>query len=310
MHVTFASHFPGNDVEAARIEIAAGAGPGEAVVTRFASVGPDFFATLGARVVHGRDFDFRDHSGAPRTVVVNEPFARKRFRGGNAIGHRLRLADDEGAPGAWLEIVGVVPDLALNPGDPSRADGVYVPFRPYPFARIAVRTQGDPRAVIARLHEIVRREQPNAQVQSAETLEAMMTTAGSIFRGLGAGLLSVGVSALVLSAVSIYALVSFGVAQRTKEIGIRVAVGARPRHILRAVLQREIGLLVAGASLGLVLGLGLYRVVETIPFDLQPAGPSLALAFILLIVLAGGVACVIPARRALRTDPLEALRHT
>lgn len=287
-----------------------GSGSIRAVVTRFASVGPDFLATLGARVVHGRDFDRTDHSGSPRTVVVNEPFARKYFPDRAARGHRLRLANANAAAGPWLDIVGVVPDLALNPGDPGRADGIYLPFTPSSFARIAVRTQADPRSIVARLHEIVLREQPNAQVQSADTLEPQMNTAGNIFRGLGAGLLSIGFTALLLSAISIYALVSFGVAQRTREIGIRVAVGATRGHILRAVLQREITLLIAGSALGLILGFGLYQVVAMIPFDLQPAGPSLATAFIVLMVVAAGGACVVPARRALRVEPLDALRHT
>jgi predicted permease len=309
-HVTWSSHFPGNDVDATRIEIAGGHLGGTAVVTRFASVGSDFFATLGARVVSGRDFNASDHSGPARTAIVNEPFARKYFPGGDALGRHLRLADSGAAPGAWLEIVGVVPDLALNPGDPGRADGIYVPFAPSSFARIAVRTQAEPRALVARLHEIVLREQPRAQVQSAETLDAQMRTAGSVFRGLGAGLLGIGFTALLLSTVSIFALVSFGVEQRTREIGIRVAIGARPVHVLRAVLGRELVLLVAGAVLGLLLGLALYRIAAGLPFDLQPAGPWLAAAFIVLIVLAGGVACLVPARRALRTDPIDALRHS
>jgi ABC-type antimicrobial peptide transport system permease subunit len=136
-----------------------------------------------------------------------------------------------------------------------------------------------------------------------------MNTAGNIFRGLGGGLLSIGFTALLLSAISIYALVAFGVVQRTKEIGIRVALGATRGHILRAVLQREITLLIAGSALGLILGFGLYQVVAMIPFDLQPAGPWLATAFIVLIVVAGGGACVVPAQRALRVEPFEALRH-
>jgi hypothetical protein len=129
-HATFGTHFPGNDVQATRIEIAAANGSNVAVVTRFADVGPEFFATLGASVVQGRDFDVPDHEGSPGTVIVNEPFARKYFPDGAVLGQRLRLVDPDTAPGSWLEIVGVVPDLALNPGDPGRADGIYVPFTP------------------------------------------------------------------------------------------------------------------------------------------------------------------------------------
>jgi ABC-type antimicrobial peptide transport system permease subunit len=276
-------------------------------VTRIAQVGPEFFETLGAGILAGRGFQLADHQGPPRLAIVNEPFARKYFPGG-ALGQLLRLPED-GPTAPALEIVGVVPDLALNPGDPGRADGIYVPFGPSSFARLAIRAEADPGSLIPRLHQIVLGENPRAQIQSVQTLAAQMATAGAVFRGLGTGLLVIGGMALLLSSVSLYSLVSFGVARRTREIGIRRALGATRGLILRAVLRRELVVVGSGAAIGTAIGAGLYQLVAQLPFDLRPAGPALLSAFVGLMLLVGGGACLVPARRALRVEPIDALRH-
>jgi len=308
--VTYSTHFPGNDVEAVRIELQPGVARESTVRTRIAEVGPDFFGTLGARLVHGRDFVPADRTGPPRFVIVNVPFAEKYFPGQDPLGRTLRLLDDsEPQPGPLLEIVGVAPDLGLNPGDAGRADGIYIPFRPSSFARLAVRTEGEPTAFVARLHQIVMGENPRAQVQSAESLAVQMRQAEAVFRGLGAGLLLIGGTALLLSAVSFYSLVSFSVTRRTREIGIRLALGATRPRILGGVLRRELALIAAGATAGVILGAGLYWLVALMPFDLRPAGPALLAAAVGMILLVGAGACIGPARRATAIEPADALRH-
>jgi putative ABC transport system permease protein len=310
-NVTYSSHFPGNDVEAVRIEFGPGvAGAPGSLTTRIAQVGPDFFETLGARLVHGRDFTTAERGGPARSVVVNAPFTHKYFARESPLGRTLRLLADSGStPGPWLEIVGVVPDLGLNPGDEGRADGIYIPFQPSNFARLAVRTETEPAGLVPRLHAIVMRENANAQVQSAETLESQMNAAQAVFRGLGAGLLLIGGTALLLSAVSFYSLVSFGVTRRTREIGIRLALGATRPAIVKGILARELTVIMSGAGAGVLLGAGLYRLVTLVPFDLRPAGPSLLAAAIGLIVFVGAGACIVPARRAMSIEPSDALRH-
>jgi len=304
---TFASMFPGNDVETARIELGDGAAT---VSTRIAAIGPQFFEVLGASPWQGRDFAAADFRGAPRSVIVNEPFAQRYFPGRSPLGETLRVLGQSGADaGPWLEIVGVAPDLGLNPGDRARADGIYVPFEPSNFARIAVRTHGDPSALIPAVHRIVSRENARAQIQSAESLAAQMRMAESLFRGLGGGLLAIGGAALLLSAVSLYSLVSFGVTCRTREVGIRLALGATRRRILVAILAREARLVGAGAAGGVLLGLGLHRIVTLLPFDLSPAASSLLVAGVGLMAVVGAGACLVPARRALRIDVADALRY-
>jgi putative ABC transport system permease protein len=309
--VTYSTHYPGNDVEAVRIELGPGAkGNGGTVTTRIAEIGPDFLETLGAGVLHGRDFSAAERAGPVRSVLVNAPFVRKYFPGQSALGMTLRLLDEsDSTPGLWLEIIGVVPDLGLNPGDEERADGMYLPFRPSNFARLAARMETEPAALVPRLHEIVMRENANAQVQSVETLASQMNAAQAFFRGLGAGLLLIGGTALLLSAVSFYSLVSFGVTRRTREIGIRLALGATPSVILKGILRRELTVILSGAVAGVLLGASLYRLVTLVPFDLRPAGPSLLTAAIALIVFVGAGACIVPARRAMSIEPSDALRH-
>jgi ABC-type antimicrobial peptide transport system permease subunit len=203
----------------------------------------------------------------------------------------------------------VVPDLGLNPGDEGRADEIYIPFRPSSFARLALRSGTSPAGLVPRLYGIVMSENANAQVQSAETLESQMNAAEAVFHGLGAGLLVIGGTALLLSAVSFYSLVSFGVTRRTREIGIRLALGATRAAILRNILRRELTVIVSGVTVGLLLGAGLYSVVTLIPFDLRPAGPWLLASAVGLIVFVGAGACIGPARRAMTIEPVAALRH-
>jgi putative ABC transport system permease protein len=304
---TFASVFPGNDVETTRIEIQSGAAGG--VATRTASIGPGFFDTLGVSVA-GRDFGAADRRGPPRVAIVNAPFAAKYFAGASPLGRSIRvLADADARPGPWLQIVGVVPDLGLNPGDLGRADGIYVPFEPSNFARLAIRTDGEPTTLVPRLHEIVSSENARAQVQSAKSLESQMHEAERVFRSLGVGFVLFGGTALLLSAVSFYSLVAFGVTRRTREIGIRIALGATRLRILRSVLGRELLVIGWGAAAGVLLGMGAYRLVAVIPFDLRPAGPSLLAAFVGLMLVVGVGACLLPARRAMSIAPADALRR-
>jgi predicted permease len=310
-HVTLATHFPGNDREAVLIQLQSSAGSGTGPVsTRFSEIGPDFFETLGASLVVGRDFTAAERLGAPQVVIVNAPFVRRHFPGESPLGRSIRLAGDaSAAPGPWLEIIGVVPDLGLSPGDPGRADGIYLPFSPSNFARFGIRTNAEPATLIPRVHEIVRREYPAAQVQSVESLAAQMDTAEAVFRSLGLGLMLIGGMSLLLSAVSFYSLISFGVTRRTREIGIRLALGASRRGILKAVLGRELAIVLAGGSTGILLGYGLYQLVANIPFDLRPAGPSLAAIFLALMLVVGVSAGLGPARRALAIDPAETMRQ-
>jgi predicted permease len=310
--VAYASLLPGNDVESAQIEIEGGTAKGaEAqVATRIAEIGAGFFSVLDARPLQGRDFLTSEHEGEPRTIIVNEPFARRHF-GGNALGRRLRLLPEgEGEqPGPWLEVVGVVPDLAMNPGDPEHADGIYVPLGATNVVRLAIRTTGDPGMLAPVIHEAVALLAPRAQVQWTVTLEKQMAEVVTIFRSLGGVLLVIGGTALLLTAVSLFSLVSFAVTQRTREIGIRVALGATRRAVLSGVFRREGLQLVLGGALGAALAVAVARLVLLMPFPLRTAEPYSLAACVALLVGVGLAACAAPLRHALAIQPTEALRH-
>jgi predicted permease len=307
---TVASNYPGNEIEAIQLEIESSAAAEPVRVTaRVAAAGERYFDVLGASVLAGRDFLPTEYVEPARVVILNEPFARKHFPGRSPLGARVRVAPPAGEPHAWMEVVGVVPDLGFNPGDPTRPEGLYIPQPPSSFLRLAVRAERDPRALIPAVHEAVLREAPRAQVQWTMTLGEQLREVGAVFQGIGAGLLLMGGMALLLSAASVYAIVSFSVTQRTREMGIRLALGATSANLLRAILRRPVTQLATGALLGLGIAAAVLQLVKVIPFDLQPGGPWLTLAFVAVMLAAGLAACVVPARRALRIHPMDALRH-
>ena len=215
----------------------------------------------------------------------------------------------QAAPEPWLEVVGVVQDLGVSPGDPQRADALYLPLTPTSVLRVGLRATGNPRNFVPAVHSAVQAEAPLAQVQWAVTMEEQIAEVVALFRRLGVALVAVGALALLLSAASLYAIVSFAVTQRTREIGIRVALGAAPRQVLQAVLRREVLQLAAGAVAGLAGMAALMQVLGKISFGLAPSGPWLAMVFVAIMLAAGLAACAVPARRALAIEPMEALRH-
>ena len=311
--VSYASLLPGNDVESAAIEFEPEAGVprrDQQPQTRVVEIGPGFFPLMGVRPTQGRDFLPPEHEGDPRAVIVNEPFARKYFSGAGALGRRLRLAPTAGQPaGQWLEIVGVVRDLGLNPGDPDRADGIYMPLGPTNVVRLAIRSGSEPSLLAPAVHEIAGLADPRVQVQWTVTLEKQMADVVTIFRSMGSGLLLIGSVALLLSAVSVHSLVSFTVTQRTREIGICLALGAGRMGIVGRVFRREGVHLVAGAVAGVALAAGLSRLVMLAPFDLRLGEPQWLALCLAWLLAAGTAACIVPLLRALRMQPTEALRH-
>ncbi len=307
---TVASNYPGNEIEAIQMEIESSASADPVRVTaRVAAAGERYFDVLGARVLAGRDFLPTEYVEPARVVILNEPFARRHFPGRSPLGARVRVAPPSGQPHQWMEIIGVVPDLGFNPGDPTRPEGLYIPQPPSSFLRLAVRTERDPRALVPAVHEAVLREAPRAQVQWTMTLGEQLREVGAVFQAIGAGLLLMGGMALLLSAASVYAIVSFSVTQRTREMGIRLALGATSANLLRAILRRPAAQLATGAAFGVGIAAGVLQLVKVIPFDVQPGGPWLTFAFVVVMLAAGLAACVVPARRVLRIHPMDALRH-
>jgi putative ABC transport system permease protein len=275
------------------------------------SIAGDYFDVLGLRLVRGRTFDNRDGLPGSETAIVNSRFADMFFANGDAIGHRVKLTDPSApdAPAAWLTIVGVSPTVRQRPF-PEPDPVVYVPMRAAPpaSAMLLVRVKSDRSRLGPRLRAAVSGVDPNMPLDRLMSMEQAMALAQWNGRVSNDILNGIGFVALLLAAIGVYAVASSGVAQRTHEIGVRLALGAQRSHIAGTVLRR------AGAQLawGLLAGGGCVFLWTRLISDLTPRGLSgltdlaTVVAVMTLIVVA---ACLEPVRRATRLDPVVALRH-
>ena len=268
------------------------------------ATGRGFLEAIGAQPLAGRLFTAADFlPGAAPVTVVNEPFVRKFFGGRNAIGHRIRIEGE-----AWHEIVGVVPDLGLSIGDPAFAGGFYTPVRAERLLYIALRTTADPLTLIAPLRKAVASVDPELQLEEVMTLERVGLEERAFLVGVSSALTAMGGMALLLSIVGIYALLSFMVTRRTREIGIRVALGATSRKVLESVIGAAGVYLAVGGALGTALGIAFVQMRSLILIQIPAPGILMPLTIVLTLAIAGGTACWVPARRALSIRPAEALK--
>ncbi len=273
-------------------------------------VAPRYFETMQIPLLSGRDFTTRDVDGAPLVAIVNETFARRYIVGrrslDEAVGHNLRLRDHD-----HIAIVGVVKD--------SESGGIGLPVRPKfytayaqmggPNATLHVRTEGDPTAITAAIREQLRKLDPDVAPFSVVTLKTVVSSQGLFLPRVAAVLVGAfGVVALSLAVVGIYGIVSFMVGRRTQEIGLRMALGAQPGKILRMVLANGVWLALAGLLVGSAVAFLAAPLISGLLIDINPRDPAvfLGIAFVLITVTLG--ASWIPARRATRVNPKEALR--
>ena len=276
------------------------------------AVSSGFFETLGATAQAGRLFEPTDFGASAAPVaVVNEPFVRKFFGGANPVGARLRpvRANARDGEDPWREIVGVVPDLGLSAGDPNMAAGYYVPMPPEELFLVALRTAGDARRLAAPLREAVAKVDATLQVREVVWLQDVGREDRAIFAGISAALAALGGMALLLSVMGTYAILSLSVTRRTREIGIRTALGASRGRIMRTVLGRVCVAPTLGAAAGMLLGQALVAARGIFAFRLpESSGPWGLPALAAVMVGAGLLAAWVPARRALRIAPADALR--
>jgi putative ABC transport system permease protein len=305
----YGTRFPGNPSEAAYVEIEDMDAPVRRV--EVAEVGAGYFALLGARPARGRVFTADEQADRLPVVVVNESFVRDRLGGANAVGRRVRIAEAEASAGdapVWASVIGVVPDLGLNPGDPSRAAAVYRPLPDAWVVRLALRGDGNPGSWAPRLIDLAREADPRIRIQRTRTLEAQMREPLAILRGLGLSFLLLGSMALLLSAASVHALTAYTVTRRTRELGIRQALGAGTGAVARTVVRRSGIQFALGTLLGSGLALALLWAGSLFPWQLRRANPAAIGIVVGVLAMSGAAALAGPLRRAMSIRPADAMR--
>lgn len=267
------------------------------------------FAALGVPILRGRGFLAGDTAETPRVAVVNEHLANRFWPGGDAVGRRIRLDHRGGTP---VEIVGVARTVAYaSPGE-KPIDFVYLPLAQHPVARMVllVRTAGDPLRLAGPMREVVRELDPNLPILGTRTYDDLVRYhtvegPGVAVRMVG----TMGVVGLVLAIAGLYGLMAYNVTRRTREIGIRMAIGAAPSQVLREVIRQGLVLVTVGVAIGLVLGFGIERLMDSMLFDTPGVDLVAYLVVVPAMVLVILLAAYLPARRASRISPTLALRH-
>jgi putative ABC transport system permease protein len=287
--------------------------PRDRPLSYVASVTPEYFDALGVPVLEGRPFDERDVSGSVDVALVNESFAGTHFDTDSPLGRRFQ----DGAEGPWLSVVGVVPDVFIAGGGPGFGQAAEIKeqyFRPIAqvpgirFVSLVARTQGDPAGFGAAARDVVSRIDPSLPIYFVRSMQETVA-AGTWGYGLFGSLFTIfGLVALFLAAVGLYGVMAFSVSRRTQEMGVRMAMGARTRNILGLILGNGMKQLGVGVVVGLALGALLVQPMKVIFYQVEPTDPLVYLTIILTLGASGLLACLLPARRAMRVQLVDALR--
>ncbi len=269
-------------------------------------VGPNSFATLGVTLLRGRDFNDRDRPGSPETVIVNESFVRQFFPGEDPLGRKLVT----GMGQRVSEVVGVVSDThTLDLNNPPQAE-YFLPAlqRGESFTCVLVRTEGDPASFASAVRKALQEVDPNQPLLNPQPMTALIAQSFAERRLVMLLLAAFAALALVLACIGVYSVMAYVVSQRTAEIGIRMALGATPTAVQTMILGEGLRLTLVGISIGLVVAFAATRLIQQMLFDVATYDPLIYAGISLLLCAVAALACWLPARRATRVSPVEALR--
>jgi predicted permease len=281
----------------------------EPIYTRMNWISPGYFQTVGVPMLDGRDIDARDHASARKVAIVNQTFARRYFADKSPLGRRFGVGE-RSAP-LDLEIIGVVKDSKYRDPKEKPEPTAYFSYLQSPMldSTLHVRAEGSPEALIADIRRVVQTLDANIPLYDVKTLDAQIDETMTNERLVAAVTTGFGALATVLAAVGLYGVLAFSVARRTREIGIRMALGADRICVLRMIFRETLVL----AGIGVILGLGgawaLTRYAGSLLYEVKPMDPvvlSAGVGGILLVAVASGY---LPALRASRTDPIHALKQ-
>ena len=273
-------------------------------------ISPAYFRTLGASLISGREFNDADVASGVPVTIVNQLFASKFWPGEDPLGKRVRLFD-ENTPEPWLTVVGVVSNIIQNDQTRQRFDPmVYLPYRQKPGGGswILVRTRVPSSSLANAFRREVHALDPNlpfyGPMAIADRMEGYWDS-----RFYGGMFLIFAAIALLLASIGLYTVIAHAVSQRTQEIGIRMAIGGTPRDILGLVFRQGMLPLGIGLAIGLAASLAVNRVLKSMLVQVSPSDPITLVVASVVLILAATLGCLIPARRAMRVDPVVALRN-
>ena len=283
--------------------------PGETPRAQLIAVSSGYFATLGIRLLRGRQFDQGDRAGAPPVVIVDASLARQVWPGADPIGRRIRVGAALGADTALREVVGVVDGVRTLSLERQPEPVIYLPHaqNPWPTMNLVVQAGAPATMLFDLVAAQVRALDPGQPVYNPRALEQTVDRALAYRRFQTTLLGAFALTALLLSVIGVYGVLAFGVAQRTRELGIRVALGATSRGILLSVLGQAVARMGAGLLIGGAGALAAGRVLRGMLYQVSPADPTTFAGAALMLLAAGMIAGYLPARRATRVDPMEAL---
>jgi putative ABC transport system permease protein len=271
-------------------------------------VGGDYFRAVGMRLVRGRLFLPADDATAPSVALINESLAGKYWPGQDPLGRRIRITHDGYG---WSEIVGVLADAREAGLDQPAKPMLFVPYArgPRPHMALFVKTARDPLAVLPVLRRELARSDPTQPVSEEGTLRGLVRESLAVRRLALRTLASLAGMALALTMAGVFGALTHLVAQRTREIGLRMALGAKRADVLRLVLGKSLRLAGAGAALGLAAAFALVPLERSLLYGITPTDPATLVGVVLIVLSTAVLACSVPARRAVSLSPLEALRH-
>ena len=269
----------------------------------------EYFESMGIPLLRGRNFSDAEQREPKRVILINEALARKHFPGEDPIGRRLDVHFFENPTPA--EIIGVVGNVRYDSLIDESPPAVYFPLPEitYPFMSLVIRTDGDPASLAPAVQREIRAIDPNQPVSDVRTMDQVMSEwiSRSRFNTLLLGLFAA--LATLLSAVGIFGVMNYSVALRTREIGLRLAVGAQPRQVMVLILKQGLLMTIIGIVLGLAAAFALTRLLSGLLFGVAAVDVTTFTTISLLLVIVSLLACYLPARRAMRIDPLQALRY-
>jgi putative ABC transport system permease protein len=282
---------------------------GDAVV-RYDSINPDYFKTLKARMIAGREFTDRDTARSPRVAIINDALARQYFPDTNPLGKQISF--NHLGTRLKLEIVGIVSNIKQEELHQPARPQIYAPFEQVPWlsASMVVRPSGaNALAIREAVQKAIWDVDPNQSASKGEPLEETLASMIAEPRLYTVLLGSIATLALVLAVVGVYGVISYSVAQQTHEIGIRMALGARAGDVLRMIIKRGMLLVLIGIGIGLGGAFAVTRVMQRLLFGVSVTDAPTFVGVSLLLAGVALVACLIPARRATKVDPMVALRY-